>query len=121
MRRKVFTSSLKRISAFSLAGYALYQPLIVSPLHAGNGQCLHNIITIGVIIIIIIIIIILLHTSQWTQLIPCPEPSGVCNAIGNELKLLVSFCPIRGVVEAQIFRCAVSFLCQPLSFCLPVG
>jgi hypothetical protein len=85
------------MSAFSLDGHALYQPPTVSPLDDGYGQYLRNIIIMGVKIIVVIIINITL-TSQWSQLIPSAEPSGVCNAIVNELKLLVTFCPIRGVV-----------------------
>jgi len=44
-------------------------------------------------------IILIQPTVKKTQLICKPEPPGGCNAIINELILLVTPCPVRSVVE----------------------
>lgn len=86
------------MSACSLDCDEFYQSLIDSPQNGGYEQCLYNIL-ITIDVKILPSLLLLLCTAEWTQLISYPEPPGGCNAIIIELNVLVTFCPIRGVVE----------------------
>lgn len=83
--------------------------MIDSSRNAGYKQCFYNIL-ITIDVKILPSLLLLLCKVEWTQLICNPEPPGGCNAIINELNLLVTFCPIRGLVEGASIPLSRVFL-----------